>query len=53
MPRGFHQMLRTLYHAAKSNNSDAVRAALRDLLPEYQPVVLKIPTQAAPYADDY
>jgi FlaA1/EpsC-like NDP-sugar epimerase len=53
-PRGFHQMLRTLYHAAKSNNSEAVRAALQDLLPEYRPVAAKIPAQAAaPYADDY
>jgi FlaA1/EpsC-like NDP-sugar epimerase len=52
-PRGFQQMLRTLYHSAKNNNREAVRAGLRELLAEYQPAVPSIPAQAAPYADDY
>lgn len=51
--RGFHHMLRTLYHAAESNDRDAVRASLRALLPEYRPVVPAAPAQAAPYPDDY
>jgi FlaA1/EpsC-like NDP-sugar epimerase len=52
-PRGFQQMLRTLYHSAKNNNREAVRAGLRELLTEYQPAVPSVPAQAAPYADDY
>jgi len=52
-PRGFQQMLRTLYHSAENNNREAVRDGLRELLAEYQPVVPEVPAQAAPYADDY
>ncbi len=50
---GFHQKLRTLYHAADVNDRDQVRGALRDLLPEYQPHIPTVPAQAAPYPDDY
>lgn len=50
---GFQQKLRTLYHAAQSNDRVAVRGALRDLLPDYRPVVPLLPAQAAPYPDDY
>lgn len=51
--RGFHHMLRTLCHAAESNNRDAVRAHLRALLPEYSPLIPATPAVAAPYPDDY
>jgi FlaA1/EpsC-like NDP-sugar epimerase len=51
--RGFHHLLRTLYHAAESNNRDAVRTHLRALLPEYSPLVPAMPAVAAPYPDDY
>lgn len=50
---GFQQKLRTLYHAAARNERDAVKASLRDLLPDYSPELPKIPAQAAPYPDDY
>lgn len=50
---GFHQKLRTLYHAAASNDKDAVRASLRDMLPDYHPQRPAVPAQAAPYPDDY
>jgi FlaA1/EpsC-like NDP-sugar epimerase len=50
---GFHQKLRTLYHAAQINDRVAVRSGLRDLLPDYRPVVPLVPAQAAPYPDDY
>ncbi|HET8559248.1 MAG TPA: polysaccharide biosynthesis protein [Marmoricola sp.] len=52
IPR-FHQRLLTLYHLADRNERDQVRTFLRDLLPEYRPVVPQIPAQAAPYPDDY
>lgn len=50
---GFHQKLRTLYHAAQSNDRVAVRSVLCDLLPDYRPEVPLMPAQAAPYPDDY
>lgn len=51
---GFHRKLRSLYDSAARNDSDAVRAYLRGLLPDYQPLTPEIPVQvAAPYADDY
>ncbi len=50
---GFHQRLRTLYHAALVNDRDAVRRGLTDLLPEYHPQTPRIPAQAAPYPDDF
>ena len=50
---GFHQRLRTLYHAAIVNDRDAVRRGLTDLLPEYHPQTPRIPAQAAPYPDDF
>ncbi len=50
---GFHQRLRTLYHAALVNDRDAVRRGLTDLLPEYNPQTPRIPAQAAPYPDDF
>ena len=50
---GFHQKLRTLYHAAENNNREAVLRHLCDLLPDYHREVPKIPAQAAPYPDDY
>ncbi|HET8560603.1 MAG TPA: nucleoside-diphosphate sugar epimerase/dehydratase [Marmoricola sp.] len=52
IPR-FHQRLSTLYHLAEHNEAGDVRACLRDLLPDYRPVVPRIPAQAAPYPDDY
>jgi FlaA1/EpsC-like NDP-sugar epimerase len=52
IPR-FHQRLLTLYHLAERNQPDNVRACLRDLLPDYRPMVPQIPAQAAPYPDDY
>jgi FlaA1/EpsC-like NDP-sugar epimerase len=52
IPR-FHQRLLTLYHLAERNRPEDVRACLRDLLPDYQPMVPQIPAQAAPYPDDY
>jgi FlaA1/EpsC-like NDP-sugar epimerase len=50
---GFHQRLRTLYHAAASNDREAVRRYLREMLPDYQPCAPALPAQAAPYPDDY
>ena len=50
---GFHQKLRTLYHAAECNDRESVRRGLRDLLPDYHPEVPQLPAQAAPYPDDY
>jgi FlaA1/EpsC-like NDP-sugar epimerase len=51
---GFHRQLRNLYDAASRNDVDAVRVYLRGLLPDYHPVVPRVPAQAsAPYADDY
>ncbi|HET8719094.1 MAG TPA: polysaccharide biosynthesis protein [Nocardioidaceae bacterium] len=51
--RGFHQRLRTLYHAAAGNDREAVRRCLREMLPDYQPCAPALPAQAAPYPDDY
>jgi FlaA1/EpsC-like NDP-sugar epimerase len=51
--RGFRRLLRGLYDAAARNDTDAVRENLRELLPEYRPVVSDVPALAAPYADDY
>jgi FlaA1/EpsC-like NDP-sugar epimerase len=51
--RGFHQRLRTLYHAAACNDREAVRRYLREMLPDYQPCAPALPAQAAPYPDDY
>jgi FlaA1/EpsC-like NDP-sugar epimerase len=51
---GFHRKLRSLYDSAARNDSEAVRAYLRGLLPDYRPLTPEIPVQvAAPYADDY
>lgn len=50
---GFHQQLRTLYHAADRNDREGVRQALKDLLPDYHPNTPRIPAQSAPYPDDY
>jgi FlaA1/EpsC-like NDP-sugar epimerase len=50
---GFHQRLRTLYHAAGVNDRDAVRHGLTELLPEYRPEASHPPAQAAPYPDDF
>ena len=52
VPR-FHQRLLSLYRLADRNDPDSVRTCLRELLPDYQPLVPHIPAQAAPYADDY
>jgi FlaA1/EpsC-like NDP-sugar epimerase len=50
---GFHQKLRTLYHAAAVNDKEGVRTCLADLLPEFRPLVPQVPAQAAPYPDDF
>jgi FlaA1/EpsC-like NDP-sugar epimerase len=50
---GFHQKLRTLYHAASVNDRDGVRRCLSDMLPEYHPEVPDIPAQPALYPDDF
>jgi FlaA1/EpsC-like NDP-sugar epimerase len=50
---GFRRLLRGLYDSAGANNPEAVRAHLRELLPEYRPAAVAVPAMAAPYADDY
>ena len=50
---GFHQMLRTLNHAAVVNDRECVRRSLKDLLPEYDPQLPRSPAQPAPYPDDF
>ncbi len=50
---GFHQTLRTLYHAAELNDPGTVRMALRALLPEYRPGTPTVPAQPALYPDDF
>lgn len=52
-PSGFHQRLRTLYHAASANDRAAVSKGLKELVPEYHPQVPLVPAQAAPYPDDF
>jgi len=51
--QGFRRRLRGLYDAASANDAVAVRARLREILPEYSPVAAGVPAMAAPYADDY
>ncbi len=51
--RRFHHLLRSLCHAAESNDRDAVRGLLRSMLPDYAPLVPATPSVAAPYPDDY
>jgi hypothetical protein len=46
-------LLRGLYDSAADNDPEAVRAHLRELLPEYHPAAVDVPALAAPYADDY
>lgn len=51
---GFHQLMRTLYHAAAVNDPHAVRRGLTALLPGYRPQTSPLPAaQAAPYPDDF
>lgn len=52
-PAGFHQRLRTLYHAAVANDRAAVLQGLSQMLPDYHPQTPLIPAQAAPYPDDF
>jgi len=51
--QGLRRRLRGLYDAASANDSVAVRAQLREMLPEYSPAAASVPAMAAPYADDY